>query len=58
MEGRTMVDVQRRNFLPRDEAVIQHSIDNPDAKSDVSLQLRPKMQAPVKEKLNFAKPHH
>ena len=58
MEGRTMVDVQRRNFLPRDEAVIQHSIDNPGANDDVSLQLRPKLQAPVKEKLNFAKPHH
>ena len=46
-----MADVQRRNFLPRDEAVIQHSIENPGAADDVSLQLRPRLQAPVKENL-------
>ena len=58
MEGRVMVDTQRRNFLPRDEAVQQHVIENPAAANDVSQQLRPKLQAPVKEKLNFEGPHH
>ena len=58
MEGRIMVDEQRRNFLPRDEAVQQHVISNPDSVDDISLQLRPRLKVPVKENLKFDKPHH
>ena len=58
MEGRSMVDVQRSNFKPRNEKVQMHEVKNPAAVNDTSLQLRPKMQEPVKEELNFAAPHH
>ena len=58
MEGRHMVDVQRSNFKPRNEKVQMHNVKNPGAANDTSLQLRPKLQEPVKDKLNFAPPHH
>ena len=52
-ESRDMVDAQRGNFGPRDEAVFQYKQENPDA-----LPLRPGLVKPEKDKLVFEEPHH
>lgn len=51
--SRDMVEAQRGNFGPRNEAVFQYEIENPEA-----LPLRPGLEKPEKDKLVFEKPHH
>lgn len=51
MGSRADIDVQRANYLPRDEKVYKHARETPDA-----LPLRPGLQEPQKDHLIFIKP--
>lgn len=51
MGSRADIDAKRANYLPRDERVYKHAIDQPEA-----LPLRPGLQDPQKDKLIFIKP--
>ena len=49
--SRALVDPERANFLPRDQKVMQYEMEHPDA-----LPLRPGLQDPVRDELNFEGP--
>jgi len=51
-ESRAFVDPERANFLPREQQVLEYELQNPGA-----LPLRPGLQTPKKEELNFEAPH-